>query len=192
MSRDRVEQLLAEALEEMGLDLSDPNLRETPLRVSKMYLDELFATVGKEFTGFKTFPNDCAYDQIILLDRIHFVSTCSHHFLPFVGLGWVAYIPKERLLGASKPARLLIHYAKRPQLQEALTHQVIDYIDRELQPQGCMVVLRATHGCMSHRGIQQTNGSGMVTSAIRGCFKDMSVKQEGWDMIKLSLMVPGV
>ncbi len=169
-----------------GLDVNDPNLIDTPKRLTKMYKD-FFQNTYKSFGSLTTFPNTEKYNQIILLDKIHFTSICSHHFLPFSGYAWFAYIPNEKLLGASKPARVIEHYSKRPQLQETLCQQVVDFIEKELNPQGIMLVMRAIHGCMSCRGINQYHGAGMTTSAITGVFQTESAKNEVLSLISLSL-----
>ena len=174
--------------EGLGFDLSDPNLSDTPSRVAKMYCREWFKSVGSEFTDFKSFPNDEGYQQIIMSDRIQFSSICSHHFLPFTGLAWVAYIPKDILVGASKMSRLVEHYASRPQLQENLTHQVLNSFVNHIVPEGVMVVMRAIHTCMTCRGVRQTNGAGMQTSALHGSFFQLDVKSEALELIKLSLI----
>lgn len=188
MNRESVEHhfelLMSQGL---GFDMTDPNLVDTPKRVAKMYCNEFFANVGIPFTDFKSFPNEDNYDQIIVSDRIHFISICSHHFLPFTGYAWILYIPGDKLLGASKPSRLINHYAKRPQLQERLCHQVLKALIDGLQPRGVMVVMRGIHQCMVCRGAKQTNGSGMITSAVYGYFKDNpATKQEGLSLIQLS------
>jgi GTP cyclohydrolase I len=174
--------------EGLGLDLSDPNLKETPQRVSRMY-QNLFKNLGKEFDGMTSFPNSENYDQIILMDTIHFTSVCSHHFLPFSGKAWFAYLPDQRLMGASKAARVITHYAAQPQLQENLCQQVTNYIENDLKPRGIMLVMRAIHGCMSCRGVYQYHGAGMTTSSIRGVFIDPAARSEVMDLIKLSIMM---
>jgi GTP cyclohydrolase I len=173
--------------EGLGLDLSDPNLKDTPKRVAKMYCSEFFSKMNEEFTDFKTFPNIGNYDEIILSDNIHFVSICSHHFLPFVGLAWLMYIPKDKLIGASKMARLVEHYSSRPQLQEILCHEIITAFEDGLKPLGSMIVMRAVHECMSCRGVKQHGKAGLTTSVIKGAFLKDSVKQEGLRLIQLSL-----
>jgi len=173
--------------EGLGLDLTDPNLKDTPERVAKMYHNEFFSNMDKEFADFKTFPNTNGYDEIILSDNIHFVSMCSHHFLPFSGLAWVLYIPGDKLIGASKMARLVKHYASRPQLQENLCHEIINAFEAGLKPIGSMIVMRAMHGCMSCRGVNQYGRAGFTTSVIKGDFFKDSVKQEGLRLIELSL-----
>lgn len=182
-------------VEGLGLDLNDPNLKGTPHRVAKMYCEEFFSTIDKRegFDNLTSFPNTKGYDQIILLDRIHFISMCSHHFLPFVGLAWLAYIPNKSLVGASKPSRLISFYSAKPQLQEDVNHEVITHFEDEIKPLGTMVVMRGIHGCMSHRGVKQSGGSGMTTSAVAGLFKeDHKARAEAMDLIKLSLLFPTV
>lgn len=174
--------------EGLGFDLKDANLSGTPSRVAKMYCREWFKSVGSEFTDFKSFPNDAGYEQIIMSDRIHFTSFCSHHFLPFTGLAWIAYIPNEFLIGASKMSRLVEHYASRPQLQENLTHQVLKTFVNGVNPEGAMVVMRAVHSCMTCRGARQISGAGMQTSALHGAFFKAEVKSEALELIKLSLI----
>ena len=173
----------------MGLDPKEPNLKDTPKRVAKMYCQEIFSNVGTEFHDFKSFPNDKHYEQIIMLDNIEFTSTCSHHFLPFRGLAWLLYIPKPDgvLIGASKPARLIEHYSKRPQIQENLCRQVLLSFVLAIKPQGAMVVMRATHACMQCRGVKQGNNAGMTTSALYGNFYEQSVKMEALELIKVSM-----
>lgn len=181
--------------EGMGLDLTDPNLIDTPERVAKMFGKEFFHNMNKEFpaSAFSKFPNTEKYNQITMLDNIHFTSMCSHHFLPFSGKAWFLYIPgaysmgeNDTLVGASKPARLIAHYAARPQLQENLCHQVMNRFIEVMQPTGAMLVMRAVHGCMSSRGICQYNNAGMTSSAIYGSFENTATRLEGLELIKLS------
>jgi len=174
----------------MGLDLNDPNLKDTPARVSRMYGKELFHGVGHEFPeeAFSMFPNTENYDQMVMFDNIHFTSVCSHHFLPFSGRAWLAYIPGPKgVVGASKPARLITHYASRPQLQENLCHEIMNRFVEVVQPAGAMLVMRAIHGCMSCRGVEQYNNTGMISSAVHGTFKEFpATRQEAMALIQLS------
>lgn len=173
--------------EGLGLDLNDPDLSGTPERVAKMFCNEFFVNMNSEFTDWKTSPNSEKYDQIILFDSLDFVSVCSHHFLPFKGSAWALYIPDNKLIGASKPARAIDHYSKRPQLQERLTHQVINSLWKNVNPLGAMIVMRASHGCMQCRGVGK-NRAGMLTSAVKGLFlSDPSLKSEGFELIKISM-----
>jgi len=173
-------------IEGLGFDLTDPNLIDTPKRIAKMYCNEWFKGVDTEFNDFKSFPNTENYEQILCFDNIHFSSICSHHFLPFTGYAWLLYIPHKTLIGASKPSRLIAHYSARPQLQENLTHQILNQFVNKIKPQGAMVVMRALHECMRCRGTRQTNNAGMTTSALFGVFFDPPVKAEALELIKLS------
>ena len=118
-----------------------------------------------------TFPNDGDYDELVVARGIPFHSLCEHHLLPFVGVAHVAYLPGDRILGLSKLARVVEYYARSLQVQERLTTQVADWLERELQPKGVGVVIEAEHLCMSLRGVQK-QGASTVTSALRGLVRD--------------------
>jgi GTP cyclohydrolase I len=195
MNQNIVEHYFRLLIEEgLKFDLNDPNMKDTPKRLAKMYCRELFHAVNKEFPekDFSKFPNTEKYNQITMLDNIHFTSVCSHHFLPFSGKAWFLYIPgdfemnESGLIGASKPARLIAHYAARPQLQENLCHQVLNRFVEVMKPAGAMLVIRAIHGCMAHRGVCQHNNSGMVSSAVYGSFENQVTKTEAMGLIHLS------
>jgi len=189
MDKKKVEHFFKSILEVgLGLDLTDPNLIDTPARIAKMYCDEWFSGVNSDFEDLKVFPNTEHYRQIICFDKIHFTSICSHHFLPFTGYSWLLYLPRKNLVGASKPARLIAHYSARPQLQENLTQQILDRFVKVVKPFGAMVVMQAKHECMACRGVRQTNDAGMTTSALYGYFFKTGVKSEALELIKLSLM----
>lgn len=191
MDQEKVEKYFSLLMEEgLGLDLTDPNFRDTPKRVAKMYCQEFLESYDNEelVPNIQVFPNVGNYDQMILFDHIRFTSICPHHFLPFTGWAWIIYIPGEVLLGASKPARILSYYAARPQLQENLCHSVMNHIAKETNAKGVMVVLRGEHGCMSCRGVRQKD-AGMITSAICGAFKDdLKTRTEAMNLILLSLL----
>lgn len=196
MNENLIELYVKKILEEgLGLDTQDSNLQDTPKRIASMFSNEFLSSLEcpEGFTNLKTFPNDAGYDQVIVLDRIHFVSLCSHHFLPFVGLAWLAYIPGDCLVGASKPARLIEFCSKKPQIQEKLVHEVIIHFDEVVKPQGTLVLMRGIHGCISYRGVKQYGGAGMTTSAVSGVLReDLKAKSEALDLIKISLMFPDV
>lgn len=168
----------------LGLDMSDPNLKDTPARIARMWKNEFCKNVGVEFEAYSEFPNDHGYDEIIVSDTIEFVSMCSHHFLPFYGKGWIAYMPDKKLVGLSKMSRVLQHYAARPQLQENLCKQVIDNFVKYIEPKACMVILKATHGCIACRGANQPNQK-MITSAVYGKASELSFKTEVFNLINL-------
>lgn len=173
----------------MGLDLTDPNLIDTPKRVAKMFGKELFHGVGHDFPEeqFARFPNTEKYDQMVMVDNVHFTSVCSHHFLPFSGSAWFAYIPGKDVVGVSKIPRLIKHYASRPQLQENLVHEIMNRFVEVMKPAGAMLVMRAVHGCMSCRGVEQYNNTGMISSAVYGSFKEHTeTRQEAMSLIQLS------
>lgn len=188
MNQAKVEEYFGKLLTEgLGLDLSDPNLKDTPKRVAKMYCQEFFKSLEPNTTLITTFPNDKDYDEIILLDNIPFVSMCSHHFLPFSGKAWFAYIPDKKLVGASKINRLITHYSAKPQLQENLSKEIVDNFVYLLQPKAVMLVMRAIHGCMACRGIRQGNDAGMITSVVYGVFKENDkARSEVLNLIKLT------
>lgn len=161
----------------LDLDLSDPNLTATHLRVARAY-EELFAGLreGSEPT-WRSFPNTEQYSQMVSVVDVPFFSLCSHHFLPFFGSAHVAYIPGDRIVGLSKLARLVDFYARRPQLQERMTEQIVTCLNKRLAPKGAMVVLQARHFCMEMRGVSKP-GVLTTTSALSGAFEEGRVRQE--------------
>jgi GTP cyclohydrolase I len=169
----------------LGLDLKDPNLAETDRRVAKMY-SEMFHGLkeGSEPT-VTTFPNEENYSHMVMEKDIPFYSMCAHHLVPFYGHAHIAYIPNERILGLSKFARILEFYAKRPQLQERLTEQVVTFLVDKLQPKGAMVVIEARHLCVEMRGVKKP-GALTVTSALRGIFHQKPVREEFLDLLRRS------
>ena len=154
-------------LEALGLDTATEGTVDTPARMARAYA-ELFST--RPFSA-TTFPNDEGYDELVLARAIPLRSVCEHHLLPFAGVAHVGYLPGDRILGLSKLARLVDHFAARPQVQERLTQQIADWLDRELDAQGVGVVLDAEHTCMTLRGVQAV-GARTVTSALRGLLRD--------------------
>lgn len=155
--------------EEYGLDFGEEHLKDTPRRIIKMY-EELLSSVGKKEPERTTVFWNSGYDEMIISGDIPFYSLCSHHLLPFFGKAWIAYIPNEKLVGLSKLARILDFYAKKPQVQEMLTKEVADFIQKELSPVGVAVVIKARHLCTEMRGVK--TGQVMTTSALRGAFKE--------------------
>jgi GTP cyclohydrolase I len=172
-------------LEELGLDLSDPNLRETDVRVAKMYLEMFHGVLEGVVPDVKTFPNDEGYSAMVMEKEIPFYSLCAHHLVPFYGHAHVAYIPRDRIIGLSKLARTVEFYAKRPQLQERLTEQVVSFLQDRLDPLGTMVVVEARHLCVEMRGVKKP-GAITVTSAIRGSFYRKEVREEFLDLLRRS------
>ena len=171
-----------EIIKALGLDLDDQNLTDTHKRVAQLYLEMFQGLDEGSAPRFTTFPNKERYSSMVFVKDIPFYSMCAHHFVPFYGKAHMGYIPKDRILGISKLARLLEFYAKRPQIQERLTEQCVDYLWNTLKPLGAMVVIEAHHLCMEMRGVKKP-GSITVTSAIRGCFEEKAVREEFLDLL---------
>jgi GTP cyclohydrolase I len=160
------ERAAGELLTALGVDLDLPDLRETPRRMVAS-LSELLTPPAFHAT---TFSNDEGYDELVLARSIPFASLCEHHVLPFVGVAHVGYLPKRRILGLSKLARIVEHFAHGLQVQERLTVQIADWLDEELAPRGVGVVIEAEHLCMSIRGVRSTGGR-TLTSRVTGTLR---------------------
>lgn len=164
----------ADFLQALGIPLDSEHLRATPGRMARAWAEML---TPRPFDA-TTFPNDEGYDELVLARDIPFRAVCEHHLLPFVGTACVAYLPGERILGLSKLARIVEHFACRPQTQERLTRQVALWLQDQLDPQAVGVVLRAEHSCMTLRGVQAT-GSSTITSSLLGSLRsDPRSRQE--------------
>lgn len=170
-------------LETMGLDLTDPNLKETDRRVARMYLEMFHGLSEGARPKVTTFPNEEGYRHMVMEKDVPFYSMCAHHLVPFYGHAHIAYIPNDTIIGLSKLPRILEFYAKRPQLQERLTEQVVNFMLEELKPQGAMVVIEARHLCVEMRGVKKP-GAMTVTSAIRGIFHQRPVREEFLDLLR--------
>ncbi|MDQ4131733.1 MAG: GTP cyclohydrolase I FolE [Actinomycetota bacterium] len=171
IDRARVERAVREILEAVGEDPDRDGLLRTPERVAAMY-EEVLSGLRDSPDQHLSITFSADHDEMVMLKDIPLYSLCEHHLAPFVGRAHVAYIPNEsgRITGLSKLARLVESYSRRLQVQERLTTQVADEIDRSLQPRGVLVVLEAEHLCMSMRGVQKP-GTITVTSAVRGAFR---------------------
>jgi len=168
-----------------GDDPQRAGLIDTPTRVARA-LEELFAGYGADPAVIlqKTFEETEGYDEMIVLRGIPFISHCEHHLAPIVGRAWVAYLPRGRVVGISKLARVVEAYAKRLQIQERLTAQIANVIDDVLQPQGVGVIVKASHHCMTTRGVHKP-GTDLVTSRMLGCFRtDPLTRHEFLSMVQ--------
>ena len=163
---EAAERAAADFLAALGIDLDAEERQETPARMARAYA-ELFAAEPFRLT---TFPNDERYDELVVARAIPFRTVCEHHMLLFSGVAHVGYLPGERIAGLSKLARLVDHFAARPQTQERLTMQVARCLEANLQPRGVGVVLEAEHTCMTQRGIRAL-GAKTVTSALLGTLR---------------------
>lgn len=172
VDRDRVQTLVRELLEAIGEDPTREGLLETPRRVAEMYV-ELFEGLESDPGEHLRVTFDEGFDEMVMVRDIAFTSLCEHHLVPFVGLAHVAYLPDRagRITGLSKLARLVEGFARRLQVQERMTTEIIEALERELAPRGSIVVLEAEHFCMSMRGVKKP-GATTVTSAVRGVFRD--------------------
>jgi len=166
----RIEAAVREILLAVGEDPDREGLQETPARVARMYA-ELFSGLHKDPREHlqKTFTEK--YDEVVLVRDITFDSMCEHHLLPFSGKAHIAYLPKGKIVGLSKLARVVEVLARRPQVQERMTENLADLLVEELQPRGVAVILEASHSCMTIRGIRKP-GSLCSTSAMRGIFRE--------------------
>jgi GTP cyclohydrolase I len=172
VDRSRIERAVREILEAIGEDPDRDGLLDTPARVARMY-EEITAGL-RENPGdhlLKVFEAD--HDEMVMVRDIPLYSICEHHLVPFIGKAHVAYIPNTqgRVTGLSKIARLVDGFARRPQVQERMTRQIADALNKTLEPRGVFVVIEAEHLCMSMRGIRKS-GSTTVTSAVHGVFRD--------------------
>ncbi len=172
-------------METLGLDLTDDSLKGTPQRVAKMFVNEVFGGLHPDKKpNASTFENKYKYGEMLVEKNITVYSTCEHHLLPIVGRAHVAYISKGRVIGLSKMNRIVDYYAKRPQVQERMTIQVVKELQKALGTPDVACVIDAKHLCVNSRGIRDIESS-TVTSEFGGAFKEKDVKREFLDYIKL-------
>jgi GTP cyclohydrolase I len=181
---ERVQALVRELLEAIGEDPTREGLLETPRRVADMYV-ELFEGLEEDPGEHLRVTFEAGHDEMVMVRDIPFTSLCEHHLVPFVGLAHVAYLPgaEGRITGLSKLARLVEGYARRLQVQERMTTEIVEAMERELHPRGSIVVIEAEHFCMTMRGVKKA-GATTVTSAVRGTFRtDASSRAEALQYI---------
>lgn len=169
---DKIRQAVRMLFEGIGLDPDNPRIIDTPDRVARMY-DEIFAGVWVDPADVVNTVFDEGHDEIVIVRDIPFASVCEHHLIPFVGRAHVGYLPSVggQVTGISKLARLVDIVAKRPNLQERITTEVADTLEKTLDPRGVIVQIEAEHFCMSMRGVRKP-GAVTVTSAVRGLIRD--------------------
>ncbi|KOS04709.1 GTP cyclohydrolase [Flavobacterium akiainvivens] len=169
----------------LGMDLTDDSLKGTPNRVAKMFVKEIFGGLNPtRKPGSSTFENHYKYGEMLVEKNITIYSTCEHHLLPIVGRAHVAYISNGSVIGLSKMNRIVDYYAKRPQVQERLTMQIVQELQQVLGTQDVACVIDAKHLCVNSRGIRDIESS-TVTSEFGGKFKEEAVRREFLDYIKL-------
>lgn len=169
VDKERIKNAVREILLAVGENPDREGLKDTPSRVARMY-EELFNGLGADPRRHIANVFTENYDEIVLLRDVPFHSMCEHHLLPFMGKAHIAYLPRGKVLGISKLARIVGDFAHRPQMQERLTTQIAEFLMKEIDARGVAVVLEATHTCMTIRGVQKS-GSVMVTSAMLGAFR---------------------
>lgn len=184
VTQDEVEQAVRTILHWIGENPDREGLSETPARVARAYKSYFsgYEQNPEEYLR-KTFEETAGYDEMVLLRNIPFQSHCEHHLAPIVGHAWVGYVPQTRVVGISKLARVVEAFANRLQIQERLTAEIANVIERVLQPQGVAVVLKASHHCISARGVKK-HGVDLTTSRMLGCFRtDPMSRQEFLAMV---------
>ena len=168
---ERIKELMTGVVETLGLDLEDDSLCETPHRIAKMYVNEIFS--GLDYSNFpkiSVIENKMAVDEMVKVNDISLTSTCEHHFVTIDGYATVAYIPSDKIIGLSKINRIVRFFAQRPQVQERLTQQILVALQTLLETDNVAVSINATHYCVKSRGIMDVNSS-TSTTALGGNFK---------------------
>lgn len=176
--RSEVEDAFRTIIRWTGDDADRDGLLETPARATRAF-EEFFSGYEEDPEAIlqKTFEEIEGYDEMVVLRGIRFESHCEHHLAPIIGRAWVAYVPKGRVVGISKLARVVDVYAKRLQIQEKMTAQIANSVQNVLQPQGVGVILKAVHHCMTTRGVYKPEAD-MVTSRMLGCFRDNAITRQ--------------
>jgi len=182
---EKIQENVREILNTLGMDLTDDSLQGTPKRVAKAFVNELFAGLNPaNKPHLSTFDNSYKYGEMLVEKNIVVYSTCEHHLLPIIGRAHIAYISKGRVIGLSKMNRIVDYFAKRPQVQERLTMQVVQALQEALGTQDVACVIDAKHLCVNSRGVKDIDSS-TVTSEFGGKFKDKDTKREFLDYINL-------
>ena len=169
---ERIKGLMTDVMNTLGLDLSDDSLAETPHRISKMYVREIFSGLDySKFPKLSLIENKMGANEMVKIRDIDLTSTCEHHFVTIDGTARVAYIPADKIIGLSKINRIVRFFAQRPQVQERLTRQVLVALQTLLGTENVAVSINATHYCVKSRGVMDSN-SQTSTTALGGCFID--------------------
>lgn len=182
----KIELHFKEILHILGMNLNDDSLKDTPKRVAKMYVREIFSgLLPKNLPKSSTFKNLYKYNQMLIEKNISLFSTCEHHFLPIIGKAHVAYISNGEIIGLSKINRIVNYYSRRPQVQERLTMQIVYAMKKILKTQDVACVIDAKHLCVMSRGIRDTNSSTM-TIELSGVFKtNLTIQKEFFHCIRI-------
>ena len=168
----RISKHMLQVLETLGLDLSDDSLAETPHRIAKMYVHEIFSGLDyRHFPKLSLIDNKMGANEMVKVSKIDLTSTCEHHFVTIDGYAKVAYIPKDTIIGLSKINRIVRFFGQRPQVQERLTRQILVALQALLGTRNVAVSIDATHYCVKSRGVMDSNST-TSTTALGGCFKE--------------------
>lgn len=182
---EKIKKDVESILQTLGMDLTDDSIKGTPNRVAKMFVKEIFGGLNPaKQPKASTFDNNYKYGEMLVEKNITVYSTCEHHLLPIIGRAHVAYISSGRVIGLSKMNRIVEYYAKRPQVQERLTMQIVQELQKALGTEDVACVIDAKHLCVNSRGIKDIESS-TVTSEFGGKFKEPQTKREFLDYIKL-------
>lgn len=185
----KIETHFEQIMHTLGLDLTDDSLKGTPKRVAKMYVKEIFGGLNPEKApSSSNFENKYKYNQMLVEKDITLYSTCEHHFLPIVGKAHVAYFSDGKVIGLSKMNRIVDYYARRPQVQERLTMQVVKHLQKYLGTEDVACVIDAKHLCVNSRGIKDIQSS-TVTSEFGGKFKEIEVRKEFLNYLQMKVSV---
>ncbi|ESU18532.1 GTP cyclohydrolase I [Flavobacterium cauense R2A-7] len=179
-----IEQHFKAIMEELGLDLTDDSLKGTPHRVAKMYVQEIFSGLHPDNRPkISVFENSYNYDKMLVEANINFNSTCEHHFLPIIGKAHIAYVSGGKVIGLSKLNRIVDYFARRPQVQERMTVQIYNELCDVLNTEDVIVVLEATHLCVSSRGIKDAS-SYTTTLQYGGVFEEKEMRNDFFNLLK--------
>mgnify|MGYP003133388771 CR=1 FL=1 len=182
--QDNIEQLFAQIMMEMNLDLNDDSLNGTPERVAKMFMNEMF--YGLDYNNFPkctAVENKMNYDEMVTVDNITLASACEHHFVVIDGSATVSYIPNKKVIGLSKINRIVDFFAKRPQIQERLTEQIFYALSYILDTKNIAVKINAVHYCVKARGVKDVT-SNTITTKLGGAYREANVRNEFLNLIK--------
>ncbi len=176
---EKIKKHFFQIMEVLGLDMNDDSLRRTPKRVAKMFIQEIFSGLNPKNTPhFSIFENKYKYNQMLIEKNITVYSTCEHHFLPIIGKAHVGYISNGKVVGLSKINRIVNFYAKRPQVQERLTIQIVQSLKKMLETQDVACIIEAKHLCVNSRGIKDTDSSTVTTELIGSFKKNSEIRKE--------------
>ncbi len=176
-----------EIMEVLGLDLTDDSLKGTPMRVGKMYVNELFSGLNpKNKPNLSVFENKYQYNKMLIESNITFNSSCEHHFLPIIGKAHIGYISSGKVIGLSKLNRIVKYYGKRPQVQERMTMQIVNELKQALETDNVIVVIEAEHLCVSSRGVEDLT-SKTTTLEYDGVFNDKLIRNDFFKLINSTI-----